>query len=469
MAHTEDTMTIRDQLVQIVLKWENMFGFFPGQAGITAAVSEYDAAMMLGLNEAEYITSITGRGPVGRGHDFVFENKRIQVKANRPSGRPGDAVWNAGPKVKTDGWDILIYILYDKDYVRQEAYGFDCDTYERLFSDKKLLRLDDMRKGKNLLNISLNREGDEMDDSTQAIIRRADSPSSVQVTGLLTDPPSYGVYMLPANCGTTRRYRFGNHPVRMQELKREFAHCTLKHLFLSRADAMALTSILNTPDPRIEELLVALKADGKSSPKDWHQFYLFLEAKKQAGQKDPPVPLILAASMESDDTKHRRLSDQLHWAHENGCLDDVLRYLRDIPGEDWNLSSLGQWNQDSYPNYSWGWTSDPKPKMSVETATKLIEHLRANWDEIAGPELRAVTLPRRFAGAKGRRLLVFARKDSPPPWGTWTTLDRGKNKRFFTRLRAAVNAAIKPLEVDHIDFVEVDHIDFVHVPTEGTP
>ncbi len=150
-------MTIRDQLVQTVLKWENMFGFFPGQAGITAAVSEYDAAMMLGHNEAEYIISIAGRGPVGRGHDFVFEKKRIQVKANRPGGRPGDAVWNAGPKVKTDGWDILIYILYDKDYVPQEAYKFDCDTYERLFSDKKSLRLDDMRKGNKLSNISLNR------------------------------------------------------------------------------------------------------------------------------------------------------------------------------------------------------------------------------------------------------------------------------------------------------------------------
>ncbi len=217
---------------------------------------------------------------------------------------------------------------------------------------------------------------------------------------------------------------------------------------------------MNTPDTRIEEFLVALKADGISCPKAWHEFYLLLKTKKQKDRKDPPVPLILAASMESYATKHRRLSDQLYWAHENGCLDEVLRYLKDIPSEDWNSRPLGEWHLEGYPHFHFGWTSDPKPKTAVATATKLIEQLRANWDKIAGPELSAVTLPHRFAGAKGCRLLVFARRDVSPPWGTWTMLDRDQNKRiFFTRLRAAVNTAIKPVEVHHIDFIEVDHID----------
>jgi hypothetical protein len=149
----ENTMTIRNQLVQIVLEWEKRFGFFPGQAGVTAAVSEYDAAMRLGLDETEYIASTRGRSSVGRGYDFLFKNKRIQVKANRPSGRPGSAVWNAGPKVKTDGWDKLIYILYDKDYEVIEAYQFDCNTYEKMFSNKKKLRLEDMRKGDKLSDV----------------------------------------------------------------------------------------------------------------------------------------------------------------------------------------------------------------------------------------------------------------------------------------------------------------------------
>jgi hypothetical protein len=52
--------------------------------------------------------------------------------------------------VTTDGWDLLVYILYDKDYVVQEAYQFAADIYERLFENRRSLRLEDMRKGKRL-------------------------------------------------------------------------------------------------------------------------------------------------------------------------------------------------------------------------------------------------------------------------------------------------------------------------------
>lgn len=45
---------------------------------------------------------------------------------------------------------MLIYVLYDKDYVIQECYQFDRELYDRLFSDKKSLRLEDMRKGVKL-------------------------------------------------------------------------------------------------------------------------------------------------------------------------------------------------------------------------------------------------------------------------------------------------------------------------------
>ena len=217
---------------------------------------------------------------------------------------------------------------------------------------------------------------------------------------------------------------------------------------------------MSAPDPRIEEFLAALKADGRSSPKDWHRFHQFLQSKKQAGQKDPPVPLILAASDESNATKHQRLSAQLYWAQENGRIEDALRYLSDIPVEQWNACSSDEWFQDNYPkpDGTYGpihleWTSDPKPKSSTESNAHAIEILRARWDEVAGQELSGVTSPLRFEGAKGRRLVVLAKRKASPPWGTWTSLDQGENRRFFTRLRAAVNAAIQPLEVDHIDFV----------------
>lgn len=61
-------------------------------------------------------------------------------------------MWNAGPKAKTKGWDILVYILYDKGYVMQEAYQFDRDAYETMFSNKESLRLEDMRRGTKLEN-----------------------------------------------------------------------------------------------------------------------------------------------------------------------------------------------------------------------------------------------------------------------------------------------------------------------------
>lgn len=99
---------------------------------------------------------------------------------------------------------------------------------------------------------------------------------------------------------------------------------------------------------KLEAFLNGLQDQGRSSPSDWQQFYLFLKSKKSANQPNPPVPLILAASGESDANKHRRLAEQLQWAVDNNCLYDAIRYLEDIPAEQWNKSSREQWNQDSY-------------------------------------------------------------------------------------------------------------------------
>lgn len=106
---------------------------------------------------------------------------------------------------------------------------------------------------------------------------------------------------------------------------------------------------MSAMNPRIEQFLVALKANGRSSPKDWHRFHLFLERKKQPGQKAPPVPLILAASGESNAFKHGRLADQLIWADEHGCLDEAMDYLTAIPLDDWNSCAPEKWHQNSYP------------------------------------------------------------------------------------------------------------------------
>lgn len=77
------------------------------------------------------------------------------------------------------------------------------------------------------------------------IIDRAISPSQVTIAGPLTVPRSWGVYRIPVDSGATRRFRFGNHPVRMTELERDYGSCKLLHLFLHRTDAQALAELFN--------------------------------------------------------------------------------------------------------------------------------------------------------------------------------------------------------------------------------
>lgn len=74
---------------------------------------------------------------------------------------------------------------------------------------------------------------------------RAISPQAVRPDGVLTSPRSYGAYELPEAETGTRRFRYGNHPVRLQELEGAFGACKLLYLFLHRDDAAAMAAQLN--------------------------------------------------------------------------------------------------------------------------------------------------------------------------------------------------------------------------------
>lgn len=76
------------------------------------------------------------------------------------------------------------------------------------------------------------------------IVSRSIAPSQVRRDGQLTNPRTYGVYEV-LGAGTARRFRFGNHPVRMHELEREFSACTLRYLFRQREDAETVAAELN--------------------------------------------------------------------------------------------------------------------------------------------------------------------------------------------------------------------------------
>lgn len=165
----------------------------------------------------------------------------------------------------------------------------------------------------------------------------------------------------------------------------------------------------------------------------------------------PPVPLILAGWVYTNDLeKKARWEATVAWAmghalsHLIPPLSAAERHEVVRPS-DYAIGPLGG------PMYlEWDYTVKDRPPD--DEAAKAIEVLKAKWMSVAGPELGDVTRPLRFTGAKLRRLLVEARRACAPPWGSWTRLANGEGRRSFTRFRRAVNEAIAPLHVDHIDF-----------------
>jgi hypothetical protein len=102
-------------------------------------------------------------------------------------------------------------------------------------------------------------------------------------------------------------------------------------------------------DERLEAFLNNIKAENRSSPYAWHDFYIYLKGCKTSDMDvDPIVPLILAASGASDADKHRRLGAQLQWAKDRGKLDQAIDWLEALPIADWNYCSPDKWQKSSY-------------------------------------------------------------------------------------------------------------------------
>jgi hypothetical protein len=77
--------------------------------------------MSRGHTDESYGKTCVGRTAVTRGCDFIFNGLRYQIKANRPSGKPGSFVTLVG-KASNYDWDRLIWLLYDRYFVLQEAW-----------------------------------------------------------------------------------------------------------------------------------------------------------------------------------------------------------------------------------------------------------------------------------------------------------------------------------------------------------
>ncbi len=80
---------LRDKLVETALEWQKKFGVAPQ---ITSTLSEFDAAILIGMTENEYSEYMKDKTAVQKGFDFIFNGIPYQIKANRPSGKPRSEV-----------------------------------------------------------------------------------------------------------------------------------------------------------------------------------------------------------------------------------------------------------------------------------------------------------------------------------------------------------------------------------------
>ena len=128
------------------LAWQGAYGVAPA---ITSALSEYDAAKLVKLTDEEYSAAMKGRSAVAKGADFVWQGVRYQVKANRPSGLPrSNVTW--APKATNYEWDVLIWILYDREYRITEAWRWDREPYRTEFHLVKRLSPKHYQRGHKL-------------------------------------------------------------------------------------------------------------------------------------------------------------------------------------------------------------------------------------------------------------------------------------------------------------------------------
>ncbi|MBL8708457.1 MAG: hypothetical protein JNL25_04635 [Rhodospirillaceae bacterium] len=137
---------IRAELVDVALRWEARFSVMPA---ITSQVSEYDAAIMLGMSPDDYIIAMKGRTAVARGYDFEYNQRRYQIKANRPSGKKGSKVTLVG-KANNFDWDRLVWILYDRHFDVKEAWEWEVEEYKRVIGNLKRVSPHHMRHGRAL-------------------------------------------------------------------------------------------------------------------------------------------------------------------------------------------------------------------------------------------------------------------------------------------------------------------------------
>jgi hypothetical protein len=137
---------LRDRLCGVASKWQEKYRVSPS---IMSAISEYDAARIIGMSEEEYAGRERG---ITSGFNFIYNDRRYRVlgRRERRSERPESIVIRERPRHYK--WDYFIWILYNESYVIREVRLWEVASYEEYFEQKDRMSLRDMRLGENLLH-----------------------------------------------------------------------------------------------------------------------------------------------------------------------------------------------------------------------------------------------------------------------------------------------------------------------------
>src|SRR5438552_17474728 len=145
-ASTVTADTLRTTLVALVPEWEKRYGVAPF---ITAAVSEHDAARLVGHTPETFSLDCVGRTAVTRGTDFVATVFGIRSKL---VGLAEDPVrsFTWVPKATNYEWDRLVWLLYDREFQLLEAWKWCVADFQSSFDTIKRLSPAHMRTGRRL-------------------------------------------------------------------------------------------------------------------------------------------------------------------------------------------------------------------------------------------------------------------------------------------------------------------------------
>ncbi len=167
----------------------------------------------------------------------------------------------------------------------------------------------------------------------------------------------------------------------------------------------------------------------------------------------PPKILILAGWNGTNDIeKKERWEETVAWAKANDCADIVER----IPDTDFYVVEtpstyvVGPFGGPMYRP----WDFESKTRPTLEQLKSHLRRLQSRWGEIVtDAAISRATKPIAFTGPKARSLLVQADPAVQPPWGSWSQLSKIESeRRMFTAFRSAINKAIAPHEIDHVQF-----------------